>query len=109
MPSNQSKNIGRQHPCHRDKQGINNAFFFSKIKIFKEQLCSQILELGITFVSLSENIRFDQYLTEPKSMLEWKVLAMLDKNPEIVHSFDDKRNNHPLFREFFDFYLDDFY
>ena len=42
-------------------------------------------------------------------MLEWKLLAMLDKNPEIVHSFDYQRYNHPLFRNFFDFYRDDFY
>ena len=66
-------------------------FFFSKIKIIKEQLYSRISELRITFVSRFENIRFDHYLTEPKSMLEWKLLAMLDKNPEIVHSFDYKR------------------
>ena len=28
IPSNQIKNIRRQHACHRDKQCINNAFFF---------------------------------------------------------------------------------
>ena len=42
-------------------------------------------------------------------MLEWKLLAMLDKNPEIVHSFDYKRSNHLLFRENLDFFLDNFY
>ena len=41
-------------------------------------------------------------------MLEWKLLAMLDKNPENVHPFDYKRYNHPLLRELFDIYLDDF-
>ena len=88
---------------------LPNAFFFSRNKIIQEQLYSQILELRITFVSRFENIRFDHYLTKPKSMLEWKLLAMFDKNPEIVHSFDYKRYNHPLFREFFDIYLDDSY
>ena len=41
-------------------------------------------------------------------MLEWKLVAMLDKNPQIVHSFDDThtRCNHTLFHEFFDIYLD---
>ena len=83
---------------------------FSKIKIIKKQIFSQILGLGITFVSRFENIRFENYLTKPKSMLEWKLLPMLEKKPEIVHSFDYKRYKHPLFRDFFfDIYLDDFY
>ena len=43
-PSNQIKNFRRQHPCHRDQQCINNPSFFSKIKIIKEQLYSQVLE-----------------------------------------------------------------
>ena len=109
MPSNQIKNIRRQNPCYRDKQCINNPSFFSKIKIIKEQFSSKILEVLITFASRFENIRFENYLTKQKSMLEWKLLAMVDKSPEIVHSIDYKRYNHPLFREFFDIYLDDFY
>ena len=28
MPSNQTKNIRRQHPCHRDRQCIESSFFF---------------------------------------------------------------------------------
>ena len=32
-------------------------------------------------------------------MLEWRLCAMLDKNPQIVYSFYYKRYNHPLFRE----------
>ena len=88
IPSNQIKNIRRQHPCNRDQRCINIAFFFSKIKINKEQLYSQTLELRITFVSRPENIKFQYYPTKPKSMLEWKLLAMLDKKPHIVHSFD---------------------
>ena len=103
---NQYKNIRRQHPCHRNQQCINNASFFSQINIFKEQLFSQTLELRLSFVSRFENITFDHYITKTKSMLEWKLLAMLDKNTKIVHSFDYKHYNHPLFREFFDDYLD---
>ena len=75
-PSNQIKISRRQHPCHRDKQCINSAFFFSKIKTIKEQLYSRKLELRITFVSRFENIRFAHYLTKPKSMLGWKLLAI---------------------------------
>ena len=70
IPSNQNKNFNRQYPCHRDQECVNNAFFFSKIKIFKEQLCYQIIELRITFVSRFENITFDHYITKAKSMLK---------------------------------------
>ena len=78
---------------------MNDHFFFSKIKIIKEQLYSQILELRITFVSRFKDMEFEYYLTKPKSMLEWKLCAMLDKSSEIVFSFDYKRYNNPLFRE----------
>ena len=101
IPSNQMKNIRRQHPCHRDQQCIKNVFLFSKIKIIQEQNYSQNLQLRITFVSRFEDKRFEYYFTKPKSMLEWKPLAMLDKNPENVHAFDYKRHSHPSFQEFF--------
>ena len=42
-------------------------------------------------------------------MLDWKLRGMLDKNPQIVHSFDYKRHYHPSFQEIFYIYLDDFY
>ena len=64
------------------------AFFFSTIKIVKEQFYSQNFELRISFVSRFEKISFEHYLTKPKSMLEWKLPGMLYKNPQNVHSFD---------------------
>ena len=65
--SNQIRNIKRHFICHRSQQCISDAYcFLLKIK----QHYSQILELRITFVSRFENIRFDHYLTKPKSMLE---------------------------------------
>ena len=109
VPSKEIKQIRRQHPCNRDQRCINNPSFFSKIKIIKEQLSSKILELRTTYVNRFENIRFEYYLTKPKSTVEWKLLARFDKYPEIVHSFDYKRHNHPLFREIFDIYLYDFF
>ena len=59
-----------------------------------------MLELRITFVSRFENITFDHYITKPKSMLEWKLLAVFDNNPKIINSFDYKHHSHPLFQEF---------
>ena len=63
----------------------------------------------MTFVSRFENMNFDHYLTKPKSTLEWELLTMFDKNPKIVHSFNYNRCNHPLFREFYDIYIEFFY
>ena len=42
-------------------------------------------------------------------MLEWKLLAKLDKKPEIGCLFDYLHCSHPLIREFFDKYLNEFY
>ena len=113
MPSNQVKYIRIQRSSHCYKLCLPNAFFFSKIKIIKEQLYSQSLDLRITFVSCVKNLTFDHYLTKSKSMLEWKLVSMLDNDPGIVHSFDykryNRRYNHPLFRNFFYIFLDDFY
>ena len=79
-----------------------------KPKKLKNNLFSN-LRFQNTFVSRFENVRIEYYLTKPKTMLECKLLAMSVKDSEIVHSFDYKRYNHPLFREFFDFYLDAFH
>ena len=49
---------------------------------------------------------FENYLIHPKPMLEWKLLAMLDKNPEIDCLFNYGSSSHRLIREYFDFYLD---
>ena len=107
IPSNQIKIIRRQYPCHRN-QGCINKEFISKIKIIKEQFFSGILELRITFVCRFENITFDHYIKKPKSMLEWKLLAMSDENPEIINLFDYK-HRHPLVQELSVIYLDRLY
>ena len=99
LPSKQFKKIRRQYPCHRSQVCIENAFtFFSHIKIFKQQLISQILELRTTFVRRFENMTFDNYLTKPKSMLEWKLFSMLDINCGIVclFDYDNRRCKHPF-------------
>ena len=70
MPSNKVKCIGIQRSSRRYRLCLPNAYFFSKIKIIKEQLLFQKFELGITFGSLSKNITFDHYLTKPEPMLE---------------------------------------
>ena len=110
MPSNQNKYIRRKCSYLLNHLYINDHSFFSKSKINKEQLYSQILELGITFVSRFEDMEFEYYLTKPKSMLEWKLCAMLDKNHKsLCKNFVYKRFNHHLFRELNDIHIDFFY
>ena len=102
LPPNQTKNIRRQYPCHRN-QGCIYTTIIAKIKIITEELYSKILELRITFVSRFENITFDHYITKPKSMLEWKLVVLFDKNPQTFHPFDytHTRCNHPFFSKNF--------
>ena len=44
-------------------------------------------------------------------MLEWKLIVKMDEDPKIVNLFDYRRYcyPHPLIREHFDFYIDQFY
>ena len=107
MSSNQIKNIRRQFPLPRNQLCINDPFF-SKVKIIKEHFYSQILELRLTIVSRFKDMDFEYYLTKPKSVLEWRLCAVLDENPKIVCAFDYKRYNHPLHRDIKGMYIDYF-
>ena len=71
LPSNQIKYFRRRQECPRNACVLDSSFS-SNIKIIKEQLYSQIIELRRTFVSRFENMTFGHYLTKPKSMFEWK-------------------------------------
>ena len=70
MSSNQIKRIRIQPSSRRCRLCLPNDFFFSKMKNIKEQLYSPILEVRISFASLSKNMTFEYYLTQTKSMLE---------------------------------------
>ena len=103
-PSNQIKYIRVQRSSYY-KIRLPNTIFFSR-----KQLYSQILESGITFASLSKNASFEYYLTQLKSMLDWKLIAKIDKDPKILTIIDYRlfRYSHPLIREYFDTYIDPF-
>ena len=81
--------------CYPNQQRVYDAYFF----LFKlRQDYTQILELRLTFFSHFKNMTFNHYLTKSKSMLQWKMISMLDKNREIVCSLDyEKHSKHPLF------------
>ena len=41
---------------------------------------------------------YEHYLNQPKSMLEWKLNAMLAKSPELIKSLG--KSSQPLFRKY---------
>ena len=105
LPSNQIKYIRRRQKCSFNDLAVKNSSFFSKNKINNEQLYSQILELRITFFSRFDNITLDHYITKSKSMLEWKLVAMFDKNPKTARAFDYRKYNRLFFQDFHDIFL----
>ena len=70
LPPNQLKYIRRRQRCPRIELCVIISSFFSKLKLMKELLYFHISELRIAFVSLFKNIRFEHYVSKPKSMLE---------------------------------------
>ena len=90
-PSNQINYNRIQLSSSHYKICSPNAFFFSENIIIQKQPYSQILDLRIRFASLSKNATFEYYLTQPKSLREWKLIAEKEKDPKIVTLFDDRR------------------
>ena len=41
---------------------------------------------------------YEYYLTQPKPMLEWKLNAILAKNPELIKILGN--SSHPLIRKY---------
>ena len=61
-------------------------FLLSKIKYFEshDQKFPHISEMNITFMADWERMTCEYYLSLPKSMIEWKLNAILHKNPRLV-------------------------
>ena len=56
---------------------------------------SHISEMFIIFITKFNNRTFKYYLKQPKSMLEWKLIEKLAKNPMLI-SEADGNIYHPL-------------
>ena len=71
-------------------------FLLSKIKYFERygHKFSHISEMNITFISDLRIMTYEHYLTQRKSMLEWKLNAILAKNPELIKILGN--SSHPL-------------
>ena len=79
----------------------------SKIKYYEKRghKFSQISEMNITFVTDLRNMTYEHYLHQPKSMMEWKLNAILAKNPELIKILGNR--SHPLIRKYQHIYEDD--
>ena len=77
----------KSNTCYSISDGFySRNFLLSKINIFERygHKFSHISEMNITFVSDLRNMTYEHYLNQPKSMLEWKLNAILAKNPELI-------------------------
>ena len=52
---------------------------------------------------------YECYLNQPKSMLEWKLIEKLDKNPKLIRVSNHQYSSHPLLREYCHIDRDEFY
>ena len=54
--------------------------------------------MNITFITDLRNMTYEHHLNQPNSMLEWKLNAILSKNPEFIKIFGN--SSHPLIRKY---------
>ena len=72
----------------------------SKIKYFQSygRKFYHISGMNITFITDLRNMTLENYLTQPKPMVEWRLNAILAKNPEHKRIFE--KISHPLIRNY---------
>ena len=54
--------------------------------------------MNITLIADLRNMTYEHYLNQPKPMVEWKLNAILAKNPELIRIFGN--SYHPLIRKY---------
>ena len=60
---------------------------------------SHLFETKLTFRTNLINMTCESYLKQPKSMLDWRLIEKLARNPNLIKAF--VRNiSHPLIREY---------
>ena len=75
-------------------------FVLSKIKDYEKRghKFSHISEMTITFISDFRKMTYEHYLNQPKSRLEWKLNAIVARNPELIKTLGN--SSHPLNRKY---------
>ena len=56
---------------------------------------SHISEMNFAFITEFNNMTFEYYLEQPKSMLDWKLFEKLARNPGLMLE-NDRTIYHPL-------------
>ena len=79
---------------------MNLREFLSKIEYFEiyEHIFSHVSEMNITFITDLRCKTYEHYLKQPKHMVEWKLNAILAKNPELIKRLGN--SSHPLIRKY---------
>ena len=55
--------------------------------------------MTLTFITSFNNITYEYYLKQPKSMLEGRLIEKLARNPKLIKAID-RTLSHPLIREY---------
>ena len=65
-------------------------YLITKIEYFMRQghKFFHFSEMNITLITKFNNMTFKYYLKQPKSMLEWKLIGKLAKNPMLMSEVD---------------------
>ena len=56
-------------------------------------------EMTLTFINSFNKITFENYLIQPKSMPEWRLIEKLARIPKLMKAFD-KTLSYPLLQEY---------
>ena len=77
-------------------------YFITKIEYFARRgyNFSHISEMNVIFITDHRIITYEFYLRQPKSMLEWKLIEKLARNPNLKKLFNGSYS-HPLVREYY--------
>ena len=59
---------------------------------------SHISEMNIVFITDLRNMTYEHYLKIPKPIIEWRLIAILAKNPQLIKKFTN--TSHPLIRKY---------
>ena len=54
--------------------------------------------MNIDFITDLRNMTYEHYLKIPKPMIEWRLNAILAKNPEIIRKI--RNTSHPLITKY---------
>ena len=60
---------------------------------------SHISEITLTFITNFNNVTYEYYLKQPKSMLEARLIEKIVRKPKLTKPFD-RTLSHPLIRKY---------